>query len=168
MPYSNTKEIRFDLWNLLLGLIKTFTFGVCLLLLYTVFGHHFDFSSTKIDELPTSPSNERSSQVEDDWDRVERGIHVTTGLIHTENFDIVRANCTACHSGKLIAQNRASREGWLQMIRWMQETQGLWDLGKNEVKILDYLATNYAPKKVGRRANINIAEVEWYILHLDE
>jgi hypothetical protein len=37
------------------------------------------------------------------------------------------------------------------MIRWMQETQGLWPLGENEVPVLDYLATNYGPVNVGRR-----------------
>ena len=102
-----------------------------------------------------------------DWDKIENGIHVQTGLIYDTHFDIVRAHCTACHSGKLVAQNRATREGWLQMIRWMQETQGLWDLGVNEPKILDYLAKNYAPEAVGRRTNIDVAAVEWYILELE-
>ena len=41
-------------------------------------------------------------------------------------------------------------------------------MGKNEPIILDYLAKYYAPKEVGRRANIDIAKVEWYILELDK
>jgi hypothetical protein len=53
------------------------------------------------------------------------------------------------------------------MIRWMQATQGLWDLGKNEPIVLDYLAKYYAPEDVGRRANIDVAEVEWFILNLE-
>ena len=163
------KPLQRKLWltnfSLLMTTIKTFVFGICLFLLYTIFGDSFDFQKT-----PVKTSNRVSSSValNDDWDKVENGIHLQTGLIYDANFDIVRANCTACHSGKLVAQNRATREGWLQMIRWMQETQGLWNLGVNEPKILDYLAKNYAPKEVGRRTNINIASVEWYILELEE
>ena len=57
---------------------------------------------------------------------------------------LVIANCTACHSGKLVQQNRATRDGWLEMIRWMQATQRLWPLGAEvEEQILDYLSTQY-------------------------
>jgi hypothetical protein len=61
-----------------------------------------------------------------------------------------------------VTQNRATRDGWLEMIRWMQETQKLWDLGPNEDKILDYLATYYAPEAKGRRAPVKVEE--WYDL----
>jgi hypothetical protein len=107
-------------------------------------------------------------QSEDEFDKVIDGIHVQTGLIYAEGFELVRGTCTACHSAKLVTQNRATREGWVQMIRWMQETQGLWDLGKNEGIIVDYLAKHYAPEEVGRRANLDIAAIEWYILELDD
>ena len=57
---------------------------------------------------------------------------------------LVIANCTACHSGKLVQQNRATRDGWREMIRWMQATQKLWPLGPEvEETILDYLSTQY-------------------------
>ncbi|MCB0630260.1 MAG: hypothetical protein R2824_04620 [Saprospiraceae bacterium] len=98
-------------------------------------------------------------------DEVVDGVHVPTGLKVAEGFDIVRVQCTACHSGKLVAQNRATRDGWEEMIRWMQKTQGLWPLGENEPIILDYLADNYGPEDTGRRANLE--NVEWYILDLD-
>lgn len=101
-------------------------------------------------------------------DEIVNGIHVPTGLIYDEGFEIVRATCTACHSAKLVTQNRATKEGWTQMIRWMQETQGLWDLGANEGPIVSYLAKNYAPEEIGRRANLEVAAIEWYILELDE
>ena len=55
-----------------------------------------------------------------------------------------------------------SREGWVATIRWMQETQNLWDLGENETAIVDYLATHYAPDQKGRRENL--ATTEWYQL----
>lgn len=100
-------------------------------------------------------------------DEVVNGIHVPTGLIYDEGFEIVRATCTACHSAKLVTQNRATKEGWTQMIRWMQATQGLWDLGANEELIISYLAKNYAPKEIGRRANLEVVAIEWYILELD-
>ncbi len=90
------------------------------------------------------------------------GIHVSSGLIADDRFNIIKANCMACHSGKLISQNRATREGWKEMITWMQKTQGLWDLGENEVPILDYLSEHYAPQVAGRRSALK--NIEWYEL----
>lgn len=103
---------------------------------------------------------------EEDADKVVDGIHVKSGMIYAEGFDIVYGTCTACHSAKLITQNRATREGWTEMIRWMQAKQGLADLGSNETIILDYLAQNYAPEDIGRRANIDVEAIEWYVLDL--
>lgn len=74
-----------------------------------------------------------------------------TGLVVEPGFEVVTMHCTVCHSARLITQNRANREGWLAMIRWMQDTQGLWPLGDQEPLILDYLATNYSTKPGGRR-----------------
>ena len=54
------------------------------------------------------------------------------------------------------------------MIRWMQATQGLWDLGANEPIILDYLEKHYSPKAKGRRTNLDIESIEWYILNLGD
>jgi len=105
---------------------------------------------------------------EDDFDKVVNGIHVQTGLVYDEGFDIVRASCTTCHSAKLVTQNRATEEGWRQMIRWMQETQGLWDLEEKEPIILKYLSTHYAPEEIGRRQNLDVAAIEWYMLDVGE
>lgn len=85
-------------------------------------------------------------------------------FIEDEHKLLVVANCTGCHSGKLVTQNRATREGWTNMIRWMQRTQNLKDLGPDEQKILDYLTKNYAPAEQGRRANLEVEE--WYELDL--
>lgn len=95
-------------------------------------------------------------------DLVKDGIHVSTGLIANEGMMLVVQNCTSCHSSKMITQNRATKEGWKSMIKWMQQTQNLWDLGANEEKIITYLATNYAPQKKGRRARLS--NIEWYEL----
>ena len=85
-----------------------------------------------------------------------------TNLVIDQNFELVKGQCTACHSAMLITQNSASREGWEQMIRWMQKDQGLWDLGESEDKILDYLSKNYGPQKKGRRTPLT--NIEWYYL----
>lgn len=87
-----------------------------------------------------------------------------SGLAYAPGFAIVRGNCTTCHSAKLITQNRATREGWEEMIRWMQATQGLHDLEDDEPVILDYLAANYAPKEVGRRKMLNYDKIDFYEL----
>ncbi|MDX1314166.1 MAG: monoheme cytochrome C [Eudoraea sp.] len=99
---------------------------------------------------------------EDDYDKIENGIHVRTGLVDAEGLMTVVNNCTNCHSAQLVMQNRMNRERWIATIRWMQETQNLWDLGKNEDIIVDYLVTNYPPKKKGRREILS--NVEWYVL----
>jgi len=77
-----------------------------------------------------------------------------TGLVLAPGFEVVSVQCTVCHSARLITQNRSSREGWLAMIRWMQDTQGLWPLGGNEDLVLNYLAGNYGPLSVGRRPRL--------------
>ena len=104
---------------------------------------------------------------EANWDKVVDGVHLRTGFHADPNMQIVISACTSCHSSKLVTQNRATRTGWETMIRWMQKTQGLGDLGENEPKILDYLAKYYAPKAAGRRANLDIQEIEWYTLQLE-
>ena len=62
------------------------------------------------------------------------------GLTPGEGIDLVLENCTACHSADIIRKNHMNREAWDTTISWMQEKQGLWELGKNRKIILDYLA----------------------------
>ncbi len=97
-----------------------------------------------------------------DENLIENGIHVATGFINAEGITEVIQNCTNCHSAKLVTQNRMTKEGWIATIRWMQETQNLWDLGNNEDIIVNYLANNYAPEKKGRREILS--DIEWYTL----
>ncbi len=76
-----------------------------------------------------------------------------TGLVMDDNWQIVAAHCGACHSTRLVTQNRGSRDTWLHLIQWMQETQGLWVFNEpTEQILLDYLATNYGPLAASRRA----------------
>jgi hypothetical protein len=97
-----------------------------------------------------------------DEDLVENGIDVATGFIAEGDYKVVKTTCTACHSAKLVLQNRATREGWKEMIVWMQETQKLWDLGPAEEPILEYLATYYGPTDEGRRKPLQIED--WYMI----
>ena len=100
--------------------------------------------------------------IELDEDRIENGIHVSTGLIEADGLMEVVYNCTNCHSSKLVIQNRMNKERWIGTIRWMQETQNLADLGKNEEIIVNYLVTNYPPTAKGRREVLS--NIEWYPL----
>ena len=86
-----------------------------------------------------------------------------TGLIIDENLYMAKAQCTSCHSAKLVTANRFSREGWKQKIRWMQANHNLWELGDAEKIVLDYLEKNYGPKTTtARRAPLK--DITWYVL----
>lgn len=97
-----------------------------------------------------------------DPDRIENGIHVRTGLVEAEGLMAVVNNCTNCHSAKLVTQNRMSEERWNATIKWMQETQNLWDLGGNQKIIVNYLVTNYPQIAKGRR--MALTNIDWYEL----
>jgi hypothetical protein len=78
-----------------------------------------------------------------------------SGLIKADNWEIVRANCIACHSPKLITQQRGTAAQWLAMIRWMQKKQNLWQFTPEvEQQIVSYLAQNYPPQADRRRSAI--------------
>lgn len=86
------------------------------------------------------------------------GLHAQTvsapgGLIEAEGWQLVYANCSACHSLDLVVSQRGDRATWLRLIRWMQATQNLWEIPPPaEQRILDYLAANYPPGNSYRRA----------------
>jgi len=78
-----------------------------------------------------------------------------TGLKMAGDWEVVRNNCIACHSPKLITQQSGTAAQWLNMIRWMQEKQNLWQFDpETEKKIIGYLAENYPPQADRRRAAI--------------
>lgn len=132
--------------------IFVMTAGV--LVYYTINPGYFDFN--KKEELVVA------APIELDEDRIENGIHVRTGLIDAEGLMTVVNNCTNCHSSKLVTQNRMTAERWNETIKWMQETQNLWDLGRNQEVIVNYLVANYPPKSKGRR--MVLTDIEWYDL----
>lgn len=76
-----------------------------------------------------------------------------------ENWKLVRAHCTACHSSLILKNLRLSRRAWQDVIKRMQTDEGMWELGETEPKILDYLETYFGPdtessSRPGRRALI--------------
>ncbi len=81
-----------------------------------------------------------------------------TGLKMVGDWEKVKLQCTPCHSAALVTQNKGDKRQWLEMIRWMQATQKLWDLGDDEPLILEYLSTYYGPTKAYRRPPL---KVEW-------
>lgn len=86
-----------------------------------------------------------------------------SGLALDKNLMLVKGQCTACHSSKLILQSHFDREKWVERIRWMQRTQKLWDLGESEPAVLTYLTKYYGPIKTpfdGRRLPLDVPK--WY------
>ncbi len=73
-------------------------------------------------------------------------------LMQAQGWEIVRDNCTRCHSSQIIVQNSGNREVWKSRIEWMQDSQGLGVLSPEvEDTILDYLSSNYGQKIASRR-----------------
>ncbi|MFD2588882.1 monoheme cytochrome C [Croceitalea marina] len=142
--------------------IVVFFMAMAAVLLYIMVDPSLSSFKSNKNEITVSDYEVVSEMDEADYDKIENGIHVRTGFVDSDGLMLVVNNCTNCHSAKLVTQNRMSKERWLATIRWMQETQNLWDLGKNEEIIVNYLATNYAPSKKGRRQNLT--DIEWYEL----
>ena len=86
-----------------------------------------------------------------------------TGLIVDKDLYMVKAQCTSCHSSKLIIANHFTRDGWKQKIRWMQANHNLWDLGETEKQVLDYLEKYYAPTQTYARRQ-PLRDIKWYKL----
>ena len=132
---------------------------ICLVLLLVM--NHPEWMQKE--EVKNGPSTEEKVDLAEisSEREIHEGIDVETGFIAAAGYQQVIAHCTRCHSSKLVLQNRATREGWTEMIRWMQETQKLWDLGEAEQPIVDYLAEHYGPlPDKGRRTALVVEE--WY------
>ena len=146
------KQVK-KVYNLLLLLFSLFVIAGGALVYYMANPEFFNFNKAP----------EVAVVVEElDPDRIENGIHVETGFVDAEGMMTVVRNCTACHSSKLILQNRMNADRWNSTIKWMQQTQNLPDLGKNQEIIVNYLATNYPPVDTGRRPALT--NINWYEL----
>lgn len=120
-------------------------------IIFALNDYKFDIKETKVStNVPILPK-----------DKIINGKDSATGFIVDKGWEVVKTNCTNCHSSKLITSNKMTADGWIRTIRWMQEKQNLWNLGENEKIIVDYLSKNYAPTQTGRRKQL---KVEWYEL----
>ena len=78
-------------------------------------------------------------------------------LVQEEGWELVRDNCTECHSSLIIVQNSGNRDVWKSRIEWMQSSQGLGELDLEvEGSILDYLTSNYGQKTASRRQALSM------------
>ena len=73
----------------------------------------------------------------------DKALDEVSGFIIDEGWELTNAHCAACHSARLVTQNRMDRSGWEDSIRLMQAEHGLWDLGEAELTVLDYLTRHY-------------------------
>ena len=86
-------------------------------------------------------------------------VDTDTGLVTVPGWEDVRAHCGGCHAYSVVTNQRANRDAWLEMIRWMQRTQNLWEIpDEAETRILDYLAANYGPDEAVRRRRAPLAQ----------
>ena len=107
------------LWSLLKSLLTFTILCVVGLVLYVPMEKYISGwgGSKYTEEQLNEWTNKRMDA--DSGPEVVDGIHIASGMVYDENFDVVKATCTSCHSSKLIIQNRATREGWKDMIVWM-------------------------------------------------
>lgn len=113
--------------------------------------------------VPAQAIQEPASQIVSMADSIKKDPE--TGLVVDDQLLLVKGQCTACHSSKLILQSHFSREKWIERIRWMQRTQKLWDLGESEPAIVSYLVKHYGPVERtfdGRREPLT--GVKWHKL----
>lgn len=65
-------------------------------------------------------------------------------LFDAEGVETTFYACTACHSEMIVAQQGLARDEWDQMLEWMVEEQGMYEIEEpDRTEILDYLAEHY-------------------------
>ncbi|MEL7161239.1 MAG: hypothetical protein AAFN92_10815, partial [Bacteroidota bacterium] len=131
------KPLHRSNFGLIMGLVAAFLVVAVVTLVYGLAGDSLKNSLRPVALHPRAGTSTISPDAGDsDLGTIRNGVHVETGLayaaVDAKAFRLVRATCTACHSAQLVTQNRATRAGWREMIRWMQATQGLWELGDAE------------------------------------
>ncbi len=73
-------------------------------------------------------------------------------LVRAPGCEIAARHCGACHSYRLVTAQRGDARFWTDVIRWMQRTQGLWEIeASEEARLVAYLADAYGEEAWGRR-----------------
>jgi hypothetical protein len=68
------------------------------------------------------------------------------GLPEGYGREVVAGYCAACHSLRLVMQQRADAERWSELIAWMSEKQGMADLEpEDRARAVSYLAEHFGP-----------------------
>mgnify|MGYP000362660864 CR=1 FL=1 len=66
------------------------------------------------------------------------------GLPRANGYEEVAAYCTACHSLRIVMQQRQPREGWDYLLNWMVEKQGMAPPPADDrALLLDYLSQEF-------------------------
>lgn len=155
MKNQNRKQKKKPLKLIILGLV---TILVVAIVLFFYFENPEESDAIILDDN----LNNKEIVGVNDPNAIIDSVHVRTGLIEAEGLMTVVNNCTTCHSAKLVTQNRMGKAQWNATIRWMQEEQGLWELGDNQEVIVNYLVTNYPVLEKGRRQALT--NIDWYNL----
>lgn len=65
-------------------------------------------------------------------------------LFHAPGVEETYAYCAACHSERIVAQQGLTRDGWVELIDWMIEDQGMVEIDEPDLTyVLDYLSEHY-------------------------
>lgn len=65
-------------------------------------------------------------------------------LFDAPGVEVTYYACVACHSERIVAQQGLTRAEWDDMLDWMVEEQGMWEIEEpDRTDILDYLAAHY-------------------------
>lgn len=68
------------------------------------------------------------------------------GLPEGEGRIETYSNCISCHSTMIIRQQRLARRTWDEVLTWMVEEKGMWEMpAEVRAKVLDYLAEHFGP-----------------------
>lgn len=67
------------------------------------------------------------------------------GLPPGDGQELVAAWCAACHSMRIVMQQRASKERWDALLIWMVEKQGMAEMPPEDREaVLSYLSENFS------------------------
>ncbi len=66
------------------------------------------------------------------------------GLPRDDGVDLVAGYCAACHSLRIVMQQRASETRWRELMVWMIEKQGMAEPPDDDLEaIIHYLSNNF-------------------------
>jgi hypothetical protein len=67
------------------------------------------------------------------------------GLPRDAGYELVSANCSACHSLNIVMQQTATAQRWDEILDWMVETQGMARLSpEDRTSIHAYLSAHFS------------------------